>query len=265
MDCPIRSSHGFSHDFPMVLNNSPPGRSPTFAPRMSNPEMLRAMVRMNPQLNELMEQRPEIARMLEDPELLQQSLRHPVLGGGRSAWRWGGTIWEFHRRITVLVGYKWAMFNSKLLNDQSGTDSASVWYVIRQLKCVNFSLGAGRSCFCADLGRWSLMKYLAVGVLDGDCSKNHVHADCCVNYSESFSTIFVCVYVPMFLMKPLNSVLIVSTSPYSNHSSASPAQRDDDPPNSSFFRGDFNSMKVELSQVMPTVGDFNTFSFLHGI
>ena len=49
---------------------------PKSAPRMSNPEMLRAMVRMNPQLNELMEQRPEIARMLEDPELLQQSLRH---------------------------------------------------------------------------------------------------------------------------------------------------------------------------------------------
>lgn len=38
------------------------------------------MVRMNPQLNELMEQRPEIARMLEDPELLQQSLRNLVEG-----------------------------------------------------------------------------------------------------------------------------------------------------------------------------------------
>ena len=44
--------------------------------------MLRAMVRMNPQLNELMEQRPEIARMLEDPELLQQSLRHAEPRGG---------------------------------------------------------------------------------------------------------------------------------------------------------------------------------------
>ena len=45
---------------------------PPFSPK----DMLRAMVRMNPQLNELMEQRPEIARMLEDPELLQQSLRN---------------------------------------------------------------------------------------------------------------------------------------------------------------------------------------------
>merc|ERR1719161_3219150 len=37
--------------------------------------MMRAMIRMNPQLNQLMEQRPEIARILEDPETLQQSMR----------------------------------------------------------------------------------------------------------------------------------------------------------------------------------------------
>eukprot|EP00438_Fugacium_kawagutii_P031540 Skav209361 [mRNA] locus=scaffold1388:73401:78590:- [translate_table: standard] len=49
--------------------------------------MLRAMVRMNPQLNELMEQRPEIARMLEDPELLQQSMRRTVAVARK---RWGG-------------------------------------------------------------------------------------------------------------------------------------------------------------------------------
>eukprot|EP00443_Scrippsiella_acuminata_P120007 CAMPEP_0115686170 /NCGR_PEP_ID=MMETSP0272-20121206/59826_1 /TAXON_ID=71861 /ORGANISM="Scrippsiella trochoidea, Strain CCMP3099" /LENGTH=386 /DNA_ID=CAMNT_0003125757 /DNA_START=1 /DNA_END=1161 /DNA_ORIENTATION=+ len=42
---------------------------------MSDPEMLRTMMRMNPQLNQLMEQRPEIARLLEDPEVLQQSMR----------------------------------------------------------------------------------------------------------------------------------------------------------------------------------------------
>merc|ERR1719352_843533 len=42
---------------------------------MSDPETVRAMMRMNPQLNELMERSPEIARLLEDPEVLQQSMR----------------------------------------------------------------------------------------------------------------------------------------------------------------------------------------------
>merc|ERR1719198_644582 len=42
---------------------------------MSNPETIRAMMRMNPQLSQLMEERPEIARVLEDPETLQQSMR----------------------------------------------------------------------------------------------------------------------------------------------------------------------------------------------
>merc|ERR1719163_1459877 len=41
---------------------------------MSDPEALRGMMRMHPRLNQLMEQRPEIARMLEDPEILQQSM-----------------------------------------------------------------------------------------------------------------------------------------------------------------------------------------------
>merc|ERR1719217_1289514 len=36
---------------------------------------MRAMMRMNPQLAQLMEERPEIARILEDPETLQQSMR----------------------------------------------------------------------------------------------------------------------------------------------------------------------------------------------
>merc|ERR1719420_2295057 len=42
---------------------------------MNDPEMIRAMMRMNPQMSQLMEQRPEIARILEDPEMLQQSMR----------------------------------------------------------------------------------------------------------------------------------------------------------------------------------------------
>merc|ERR1719235_236548 len=42
---------------------------------MSNPEMLRAMVRMNPQMNELLERNPQMARMLEDPEMIQQAMR----------------------------------------------------------------------------------------------------------------------------------------------------------------------------------------------
>merc|ERR1719487_2244928 len=49
---------------------------------MSNPETMRAMMRMNPRMNQLMETRPEIARMLEDPEVLRQSmqmLRNPSL------------------------------------------------------------------------------------------------------------------------------------------------------------------------------------------
>merc|ERR1719160_1755622 len=42
---------------------------------MSDPAMMQSMIRMNPQLSQLMEERPEIARMLEDPEMLQQSMR----------------------------------------------------------------------------------------------------------------------------------------------------------------------------------------------
>lgn len=50
-------------------------RSPMVQQMMSDPEMVRAMMRMNPQLNQLMEQRPEIARMLEDPDVLRQSMQ----------------------------------------------------------------------------------------------------------------------------------------------------------------------------------------------
>merc|ERR1719401_2225167 len=56
--------------------------SPMVQQMMSDPEMMRSMIRMNPQLNQLMEQRPEIARMLEDPEVMQQSMqmmRNPSL------------------------------------------------------------------------------------------------------------------------------------------------------------------------------------------
>merc|ERR1719324_1511254 len=49
--------------------------NPMVQQMLSNPETVRAMMRMNPQLNQLMEQRPEIARVLEDPEMLQQSMR----------------------------------------------------------------------------------------------------------------------------------------------------------------------------------------------
>merc|ERR1719456_253981 len=42
---------------------------------MSNPETLRAMMRMNPQMNELMERNPQMARMLEDPETMRQAMR----------------------------------------------------------------------------------------------------------------------------------------------------------------------------------------------
>merc|ERR1719443_2101572 len=49
--------------------------SPMVQQMMSNPETMRGMMRMNPQLSQLMEERPEIARILEDPETLQQSMR----------------------------------------------------------------------------------------------------------------------------------------------------------------------------------------------
>merc|ERR1719174_2026026 len=49
--------------------------SPMMQSLMNNPEMLRNMVRMNPRMNQLMEQRPEIARMMDDPEVMQQSMR----------------------------------------------------------------------------------------------------------------------------------------------------------------------------------------------
>merc|ERR1719482_1364214 len=44
--------------------------------------MMRSMMSMNPQMQQLMEQRPEIARMFEDPEFIQQSMqmmRNPSL------------------------------------------------------------------------------------------------------------------------------------------------------------------------------------------
>ena len=60
----------------MVASDRPtPLRRHKVQQMMSNPETMREMVRMNPQLNRLMEQRPEIARILEDPEMLQQSMR----------------------------------------------------------------------------------------------------------------------------------------------------------------------------------------------
>merc|ERR1719389_1642426 len=49
--------------------------NPMVQQMLSNPDTIRAMVRMNPQMSQLMEQRPEIGRLLEDPEVLQQSMR----------------------------------------------------------------------------------------------------------------------------------------------------------------------------------------------
>jgi len=50
-------------------------QNPMVQQMVSDPEMVRAMMRMNPQMNQLMERQPEIARLLEDPEMLQQSMR----------------------------------------------------------------------------------------------------------------------------------------------------------------------------------------------
>merc|ERR1719387_145650 len=49
--------------------------SPMVQQMMSNPETVRAMVRMNPQLNEMMERNPEVARILEDPATMQRAMR----------------------------------------------------------------------------------------------------------------------------------------------------------------------------------------------
>merc|ERR1711957_1024251 len=49
--------------------------SPMVQQMFENPDMLRAMMRMNPRMNALMEERPEIARMLDDPETIRQSMR----------------------------------------------------------------------------------------------------------------------------------------------------------------------------------------------
>merc|ERR1719310_1810536 len=56
--------------------------SPMVQQMMENPEIMRSLMSMNPQMQQLMEQRPEIARMLEDPEMLRQSMqmiRNPSL------------------------------------------------------------------------------------------------------------------------------------------------------------------------------------------
>merc|ERR550514_1656938 len=42
---------------------------------LENPDFMRGMMQMNPQLRQMTEQHPEIARMLEDPEMLRQSTR----------------------------------------------------------------------------------------------------------------------------------------------------------------------------------------------
>merc|ERR1719355_177154 len=42
---------------------------------LENPDFMRTMIQMNPQTRRLMEEHPEIARMLEDPEMLRQSAR----------------------------------------------------------------------------------------------------------------------------------------------------------------------------------------------
>ena len=39
---------------------------------MDNPELLQQMIRLNPQMNQIMEQNPEIAHMFNNPALLRQ-------------------------------------------------------------------------------------------------------------------------------------------------------------------------------------------------
>eukprot|EP00397_Hematodinium_sp_SG-2012_P007319 GEMP01007362.1.p1 GENE.GEMP01007362.1~~GEMP01007362.1.p1 ORF type:complete len:558 (+),score=98.32 GEMP01007362.1:83-1675(+) len=56
--------------------------SPAVQQMMNNPETMRALLRMNPEMNDLLERQPEMARLLEDPEILQQSLnamRNPAM------------------------------------------------------------------------------------------------------------------------------------------------------------------------------------------
>ena len=43
---------------------------------LDNPEVLRSMLHANPQMREMMENNPEIAHILNDPQLLRQSLQH---------------------------------------------------------------------------------------------------------------------------------------------------------------------------------------------
>merc|ERR1719324_1950936 len=42
---------------------------------MSDPETMRGIFRMNPQMNDLLERNPQMARVLEDPEMMQQAMR----------------------------------------------------------------------------------------------------------------------------------------------------------------------------------------------
>lgn len=49
---------------------------------LSNPDVMRNILRMNPEMNELLDREPEMARLLDDPEILQQSLnaiRNPAM------------------------------------------------------------------------------------------------------------------------------------------------------------------------------------------
>merc|ERR1719159_343402 len=50
-------------------------QSPMVQQMLENPDFMRGMMQMNPQTRQLMDEHPEIARMLEDPETLRQSAR----------------------------------------------------------------------------------------------------------------------------------------------------------------------------------------------
>mgnify|MGYP002039486777 CR=1 FL=1 len=49
--------------------------NPMIQSLMDNPELMRGMMRANPQMRALLESNPELARALEDPNLLRQSMR----------------------------------------------------------------------------------------------------------------------------------------------------------------------------------------------
>lgn len=60
-------------------------QSPLMQQLLSNPELVRRMLQMNPAVRELMDRDPQMAQLLNNPELLRESMSivsNPVRGGG---------------------------------------------------------------------------------------------------------------------------------------------------------------------------------------